>query len=340
MIQALDLDSNTRLLVVVPHPDDETLAAGGLIQIALAIGAALRVVIATDGDDNPWPQRWIEKRWRIDADARRRWGQRRRVEAAEALVRLGVAADDIRHYGWPDQGLTSLLMRDAQCEDQLVAEIVEFAPSLIVAPSLADRHPDHSALRVMLELALARTSLAACPRLGFVVHGPMPDERALAVTTSAAQKEIKQHALQAHSSQLVLSGKRMHRLCQRIERFELLPISASASTHVNRLEWQMPWLRPRIRLRPYALNLIVEVDGRVMRTSSLLPARSETKKVQIDFGDQCMLELHMQASLDTLRIRLSSQQKIGRVFAKIERRGARIVIYDRHGWSDILAAPR
>ena len=144
MIDGLDLDSDTRLLVVVPHPDDETLATGGLIQIALDAGAALRVVIATDGDNNPWPQRWVEKRWRIDAEARRRWGRRRRSEVTEALARLGVTGADIRHYGWPDQGLTGLLMRDAQCEDQLVAEIVDFAPTLVVAPSLADRHPDRT----------------------------------------------------------------------------------------------------------------------------------------------------------------------------------------------------
>ncbi|MEO7936976.1 MAG: PIG-L family deacetylase, partial [Dokdonella sp.] len=157
MTSVLDLDKHTRLLIVVPHPDDETLATGGLIQAALAVGASLRVVIVTDGDNNPWPQRWVEKRWHIDAQARTRWGTRRRHEAAAALARLGVAEDDVRHYGWPDQGLTGLLMCDAQREDELLVEIVDFAPTLVAAPSLADRHPDHSALRVMLELALART---------------------------------------------------------------------------------------------------------------------------------------------------------------------------------------
>lgn len=339
MTQGLHLDNNTRLLVIVPHPDDETLATGGLIQIALAAGASLCVVIATDGDNNPWPQRWIEKRWRIDAQSCRRWGQRRRTEAAQATARLGVSADNIRHYGWPDQGLTGLLMRDAQCEDQLVAEIVDFAPTLIVAPSLADLHPDHSALRVMLELALARTRLAACRRLGFVVHGPMSDDQAFAIATSAEQVRIKQHALHAHASQLVLSGKRMHRLCERVERFESLPASAHTSS-VDRLEWLMPWSRPRIRLHAYALNLIVEVDGQLMRMSRSLPGHAETAEIRSDSSNQPTLELHMQASIDTLRISLSSQHGIGRVFAKIERLGARIVIYDRCGWFDIPTPSR
>ncbi|MBL0165532.1 MAG: PIG-L family deacetylase [Xanthomonadales bacterium] len=334
MIQALDLDGNTRLLVVVPHPDDETLAAGGLIQIALAAGAALRVVIVTDGDDNPWPQRWIEKRWRIDADARRRWGQRRRNEAAAALVRLGVAADDIRHYGWPDQGLTGLLIRDAQCEDQLVAEIIDFAPTLVVVPSLADRHPDHSALRVMIELALARTAFASCRRIGFVVHGPLRDDLALALATSDEQVRVKHHALQAHASQLALSGTRMNRLCQRVERFESHSSITLPGHEATRLDWTLPWRRPRICRHSFAMYLIAEVGDRIVRISVPLSARSRATDACVGPGDPPVLDLRMQASGETLRIGLSSRCKIGRVFAKVERLGARIVIYDCHGWFD------
>ncbi len=334
MIEGLDLDSNTRVLVVVPHPDDETLAAGGLIQTALAVGAALRVVIVTDGDNNPWPQRWIEKRWRIDAAARRRWGARRRNEADAASVRLGIAADDIRHYGWPDQGLTDLLMRDAYCEDQLVAEMVDFAPNLVVVPSLADRHPDHSALRVMAELALARTPFASCRRLGFVVHGSMPDDQALAMATSDEQVRIKHYALQAHASQLVLSGKRMNRLCQRVERFESHPWCMPASHEAGRFDWTLPWRRPRIRRHRHALYLIAEIGDRIVRISMPLSAGSAMADAGVGSDDSPMLDLRVQASIDTLRIGFSSQRKIGRVFAKIERLGTRIVIYDCHGWFD------
>ncbi len=338
MTQGLDLDNNTRLLVVVPHPDDETLATGGLIQIALAAGASLRVVIVTDGDDNPWPQRWIEKRWRIDAEARRRWGHRRRKEAATALARLGVAGHDIRHCGWPDQGLTDLLMRDAQCEDQLVAEIVDFAPSLIVAPSLADRHPDHSALRVMLELALARTSFAACRRLCFVVHGSIPDDQALAIVISEEQARIKQHALLAHASQLVLSGKRMNRLCQRVERFESPRAPAMPGGDSRWREWQMPRPRPAAGLHRYALRLLLAVDGQVIRTSVPLPTRSFSTQLTPCPGDRQSIDLEIDASANSLRIRISRQQKVDRIFAKIDRVESRIIIHDHHGWVEIQAS--
>ncbi len=48
MTAASMLASTDRLLVFAPHPDDETLATGELIQTALAAGASVRVIFATD----------------------------------------------------------------------------------------------------------------------------------------------------------------------------------------------------------------------------------------------------------------------------------------------------
>ena len=94
MTRQLTFRGSDRLLVFAPHPDDETLATGELIQVARAAGAAVRVVFATDGDNNPWPQRWCERRWHIGPAERERWGRRRRGEAEAALARLGVATRD------------------------------------------------------------------------------------------------------------------------------------------------------------------------------------------------------------------------------------------------------
>ena len=43
----------TRLLVIAPHPDDEVLGAGGLMQRVHATGGAVRVVYLTDGEGYP-----------------------------------------------------------------------------------------------------------------------------------------------------------------------------------------------------------------------------------------------------------------------------------------------
>src|SRR5487761_2660637 len=100
-----------RVLILAPHPDDESIATGGIVQIARAAGAALHVIVLTDGDANIWPQRFIEQRWRIDAVARARWGARRRAEARVAMRVLGLDDGAADFLGLPDLGLTDVVMR-------------------------------------------------------------------------------------------------------------------------------------------------------------------------------------------------------------------------------------
>src|SRR5690606_23578645 len=152
---SLPSSSQDRLLVVAPHPDDETIATGALVQSALRAGASVHVLFTTDGDNNPWPQRWLERRWHIGAGERLRWGARRRSEARTALARLAVEGRgvDAHFLGWPDQGLTTMLMQDAAAIDTLRERIAACAPSHVAIPTLDDAHPDHSAIRVMVELA-------------------------------------------------------------------------------------------------------------------------------------------------------------------------------------------
>ena len=46
------LGDDDRILVLAPHPSDETLAAGGLIQEATALEIPIRVCFFTMGDNN------------------------------------------------------------------------------------------------------------------------------------------------------------------------------------------------------------------------------------------------------------------------------------------------
>src|SRR5574340_1404799 len=43
-----------RILVVAPHPDDESLGCAGLIKQAVENGADVHVVVMTNGDANEW----------------------------------------------------------------------------------------------------------------------------------------------------------------------------------------------------------------------------------------------------------------------------------------------
>src|SRR5262249_25666464 len=84
------LTKNTRLMVVSPHPDDETLAAGGLIQRVLKLGGSVKVAFMTSGDGFP---EGVEKENRIsrpNAQDYRNYGKLRKREARQALRVLGI----------------------------------------------------------------------------------------------------------------------------------------------------------------------------------------------------------------------------------------------------------
>jgi len=237
----------TRLLVVAPHPDDETIATGLLIQQVRAAGGEVRILLLTAGDNNPWPQRWLERRIRIRGVDRQRWGQRRLAEMQHAMQQLGVPAQARRTLGWPDMGITDGLLQSGSSLLATLAEAInEFHPSLIALPSLHDHHPDHGSAHVLARLALARQSRPP-PMLAYLVHGRTLGVRYVEICGSAGQQACKLQALAAHRSQMALSGNRLRRLAAPPERYAVVPPRTAQTS--SALPWQPPaWLRPWLRL--------------------------------------------------------------------------------------------
>lgn len=218
MSAMLNLNRQDRLLVLAVHPDDETLAAGGLIQQALAAGAEIRVIFVTDGDNNPWPQRYMERRWRIGHADRARWGQIRRQEALAALAMLGVHPQNASFLGLPDQGITALLTTDdGPVISRLIAEITDWQPSVLVGPALQDHHPDHSALAALVDLALQQLPNQETRPflLTYLVHGQEPlSAIPYTINLTAQQIEHKRRAILCHATQTALSRRRFLRYAQ------------------------------------------------------------------------------------------------------------------------------
>ena len=172
---AMPFSPATRLLVVVPHPDDETLGAGGLIQRVLHAGGAVKVVFMTSGDgflEGVTLARHIQHPQARDYRA---YGLLRQEEAKRALAILGVPSKHVVFLGFPDSGLCPLqltypidngrnYLSPFTLEDRpLTADVVlpgteyngedltkeltwvlaHFRPTLVVTAHPLDRHPDH-----------------------------------------------------------------------------------------------------------------------------------------------------------------------------------------------------
>lgn len=237
--------ARTRLLVVAPHPDDETLGCGLLLQQVMAAGGEARILLMTDGENNPWPQRCLERRWSIDALARRRWGARRREEMVHALARLGVPAAVLQPLGWPDGEVTRRLRDEPTVSIAAIrAAIQAFSPHLLCAPALEDRHPDHGAAHVLCRLALLGIEPAPL-LLSYTVHGPVgATDASILIDATAEQRQRKRSAMVEHQSQMALSGRRMLRLVDRPECYRRVDGTGAD----GRLPWRPPaplrrWLR-------------------------------------------------------------------------------------------------
>lgn len=114
------------MLIVAPHPDDETLGAGGLIAAQHSRGIDIRVAAVTDGE-------------RAYSDAPELAGQRR-LEQTEALARLGVRSDKIFRFELPDSQVQN---HEGNLAERLRSLISR--ESHVVAPWTGDFHPDHQA---------------------------------------------------------------------------------------------------------------------------------------------------------------------------------------------------
>lgn len=115
------------VLVVSPHPDDETLAVGGLLHDLVAAGWRVRLASVTDGEAAYPGVSGL--------------GAVRRSELASALDRLGIArATVIHHLALPDGHV-------AQCQAALEARLAPLVAgaSWVLAPWRDDGHPDHEA---------------------------------------------------------------------------------------------------------------------------------------------------------------------------------------------------
>lgn len=194
---ALSLGST---LVVVPHPDDETLGCGGLIALLRQARVPVWIVLVSDGTMSHPNSR------RFPPSARRAL---REAELGEALLRLGVSTTALTCLHLPDGHVPS---HDEAAITELVHLLQHHAPATVLTPWRRDPHPDHRATTALVQQAFQQLPQANQPRLvEYVVWGweratpadlPQPNEVQGWRLNIASVLPKKQHALAAHASQL------------------------------------------------------------------------------------------------------------------------------------------
>ena len=351
MIPTLALEPADRLLVLAAHPDDESVATGGLLQHALETGARMLVVFFTDGDNNPWAQRATELRWRIGAVDRARFGLRRREEAGRALEKLGVAASSVRFLGFPDQGTTDLLLRANHVALQALSDALrEFRPTVVVGPSLLDLHPDHSALAVLAALALDDLGEGGAPRIHvrYLVHNPRllrRHEGSLVLHLSNEQRTRKRAAITCHRTQLVLRSSWLLSFATREERFYLAESPTGTAEHpvggaLRTGESVSIPLASHTRLRAFGartLCLVAQPPSGAVRLAVDVPARGGAVPVR----DLCSCAVAAEATFrgaggtGDLVVPAALIPPGVRLLAKVERR---VGFFDEAGWKELPGA--
>jgi LmbE family N-acetylglucosaminyl deacetylase len=189
---ALNPGPVTPVTIVVPHPDDESLGAGGLLHRLAAFGARLTAVFVTDGAAG-YPGTSPAQAAAL--------AEARRDEACRALTALGL-----------DQARAIFLNHPDGVVDE-IALVERLRPLLIggglgLAPWPEDPHPDHQAVGRAAVVAAESAGVTLWQYPIWMRHSLQPDDpivdvdRLRVLRLSAAEQAAKRAAVETHASQL------------------------------------------------------------------------------------------------------------------------------------------
>jgi LmbE family N-acetylglucosaminyl deacetylase len=189
----------TSLLVVSPHPDDETLCCAGVIQRVRNAGGTVSVVWITSGDGSEVDSLLVERSLFVESKKMRDLGMKRMQEARDAMAILGVPPQGQFFLGYPDRGLLPIITDNSSTpyrssftdttrvpyaaalfpghpytgqslEHDFATLLDRVRPTLILAPSPRDTHSDHSASGVLTMRVTGRRKEMEKVRY-WIVHG-------------------------------------------------------------------------------------------------------------------------------------------------------------------------
>ncbi|MCE5335537.1 MAG: PIG-L family deacetylase [Desulfobacteraceae bacterium] len=202
----LTVRPGVKVIFFVPHPDDEAIAAAGLIQRVLENGGKVRLVFFTNGDGYAQAVRMAVKNGNVGPKDFIEYGKKRQGEALQAACELGVQPEDLLFLGFPDTGIDDLWISNwsnvtpfispytlldrpqrsgmhrwlknsgVALGHEIQTIVSEFAPDWVVLPDPRDHHPDHATAGVFVLDALraiyqqGKEPFTASKILTYLVH--------------------------------------------------------------------------------------------------------------------------------------------------------------------------
>jgi LmbE family N-acetylglucosaminyl deacetylase len=290
----------------------------------------------------------MERRWRISPEDQQRWGSRRRQEAIEALARLGLSDDVMQFLGFHDQGCTNaLLYSPAEAVEKFRRAIAEFQPTMLVGPSVHDRHPDHNALALLISMAVESFPADERPEvLHYLVHTRperQPNHR-IDLHLRSQEMSTKLQAIECHETQMYLSRKRFTAYAREVEQF--YPDDAEDARHPIR-EMSQERGALCIRISQAALpifngELWIACDGQDgdrVRWRVPLTSRKGCVRIQGHEANGPARSATIRKTGNDLEVRipLGPLSAASRLFVKLHRR---MGFYDEAGWRELLIPAR
>ena len=214
------------VVVVAPHPDDESLGCGGLIASAVRAGRPVRLIVVSDGCGSHTASRLYPP-----ATLR----ALREQETLDAAAILGLAPDAVRFLQLPDAAVPRAGLEAEAAAAAIAATANEIGSTTILVTWRHDPHCDHEAAAEIVDLVRDRRPgirILAYPVWGWTLapEAEIESPARLLRLDVGAERETKRRAVMAHRSQTTdligddptgfrLTGEMIDRLCGPYEGF-------------------------------------------------------------------------------------------------------------------------
>jgi N-acetylglucosamine malate deacetylase 1 len=191
------------ILVIAPHPDDAALGCGGLLLRWRSENREVHVVCLTDGAaSHPGDPDWSGDKLRMT----------RREEEKNSARALGIPAEHLHFFDWPDGKLSQKLEKESMASASRIAELAgKLSPVAVFVTGRDEPSDEHRAAHTLTLTALSRSGRPV-PLVEYLVWArwsPPSLLRAILhcdhwffLEVPASDRAARRAAIAAHASQL------------------------------------------------------------------------------------------------------------------------------------------